>query len=329
MVEYTNGILGNQEMYRIELHLNECELCSDAVDGLEQANNVEAAINKINATILPKQRNTFMPNYMTIAASVALIAVIGISYWFITKPAFNETIAINTPAELIEESLPVEETSVDSEIEQPTEESIVLSESEENDINSAANEIAQSVKDNSTKRTSAEKQKSIIRSKESKPNVPTVAVQEEDVSSDSNDGQPEGNLSESNNTDIGLSEVVQAAPSTARASKKNSANGSIKLKDQKEPSPIGGLAGLKNYISKNLNYPQQAIDNNIKGTVVLNISINSDGSLNSIVVAKGLGFGCDAEAMRLISSGPKWTPQVENGIAIKGNKQIKVKFKKQ
>jgi len=325
LIDYSNGVLGNQEMYRLELHLNECELCSDAVDGLEEAANFEAAINKINATILPKSRSAFAPTYINIAASIALIVVFGLSYWFITKPEINETIALNTPIKISEESNdPLFNKEPDSivVIDNNQNEEIAI-EPEAIEADEEVIKIATTQANNEVKFEASSKQKSIIRQKEIEQSEPTLAVADDETVA------LEEVISGPTDSNIILSETVQPIQGAARAEKKASAAPPTTLKDQKEPSPIGGMAALKSYLEQNLVYPQQAIDNNIKGTVVLIVSINSDGSINSIEVSKGLGFGCDAEAMRLISTGPKWTPKVENGKAKRANTQVKVKFKKQ
>ncbi len=325
LIDYSNGVLGNQEMYRLELHLNECELCSDAVDGLEEAANVEAAIHKINATILPKSRSAFAPNYINIAASIALIAVLGLSYWFITKPEINETIALNTPTKISEESnVPLANKEPDSivVIDNNFNKEIAI-EPEALEEDQEVIKIATIQANNGAKSKASSKQKSSIRQKEIEAAEPTLAVADDETIA------LEEVISDPTDSDVILSETVQPIQGAARAAKKVSIAPPITLKDQKEPSPIGGTAAFKSYLEQNLVYPQQAIDNNIKGTVVLMVSINSDGSINSIEVTKGLGFGCDAEAMRLISTGPKWTPKVVNGQAIRANKLVKVKFKKQ
>ncbi|MCF6361604.1 MAG: TonB family protein, partial [Cyclobacteriaceae bacterium] len=177
---------------------------------------------------------------------------------------------------------------------------------------------------------SSAKQKPLIPQKEIELTEPLVAVadisgdmakEEEDVS------QLEEIVHEPASEDAGISAEAQPVQSRARVAKKSRSSASVRLVDQKEPDPIGGMASLKSYINQNLAYPQEAIDNNIKGTVVLEVSINTDGSIAHITVSKGLGNGCDAEAMRLISTGPKWIPKVENGKAVKSSRQVKIKFK--
>ena len=70
--------------------------------------------------------------------------------------------------------------------------------------------------------------------------------------------------------------------------------------------PENGFPTLRQYIRDNLKYPDDARKNNIKGKVTLRFRIQPDGSLFNFQVKKGLGHGCDEEAIRLLKEGPKW-----------------------
>ena len=323
LLDYTNGVLGNDEMYRLELHLNECELCSDAIEGVSNINHPKNILDVINAEIRPSKKETFSPNYMAIAASITLIAVFGLSYWLITKPEIKETVAINLPNETSEESaIPLVNKGSDSvsTIESPNEEIALEEEGIEEDVE--INIYNTQITGNEVKLEASSKQKSIVRQKEIEPAEPTLAAADEETT------EFEEVISSTVDSGISLSETVQPVQGAARAAKKTSTTPQITLKDQKEPLPIGGMSAFKGYAEKNLIFPQQAIDNNVKGTVVLEVSINPNGSINNITVLKGVGYGCDAEAMRLISTGPLWTPKVLNGEAVIGSRQVKIKFKK-
>ena len=74
-------------------------------------------------------------------------------------------------------------------------------------------------------------------------------------------------------------------------------------------------------------YPQQALDNNTKGTVVLEITIAPNGAISGIRVIKSVGDGCDEEAKRLVLTGPQWLPAVVEGNPIETKTEIKVRFR--
>lgn len=79
-----------------------------------------------------------------------------------------------------------------------------------------------------------------------------------------------------------------------------------------QPSYPGGATAWKQFINKNLHYPQEAIDKEIKGTVVLQFVVNADGSLANIEAISG-PKELKAEALRLIKASGNWLPAIVNG----------------
>ncbi|MEM7297263.1 MAG: TonB family protein [Bacteroidota bacterium] len=94
-----------------------------------------------------------------------------------------------------------------------------------------------------------------------------------------------------------------------------------------EPSkPRGGSKEFKKYLETQLQYPASARENEIEGTVTLQLTISSDGSISNIDVKKSVGYGCDEEAIRLVREGPPWRPAVSNGNRVEDKARVKVKF---
>ncbi len=92
------------------------------------------------------------------------------------------------------------------------------------------------------------------------------------------------------------------------------------------PSFPGGQNALDSYISKNMNYPQPAIDNGIEGVVNVAFSVKSDGSIGSIKIVRMIDPDLEQEAIRLVKNMPKWTPAEKNGSAVDEVVTIPVKF---
>lgn len=90
--------------------------------------------------------------------------------------------------------------------------------------------------------------------------------------------------------------------------------------------PVGGTKSYKEYLETNLQYPEEALANNIEGTVVLELKISTDGTVSDITVKRSLGYGCDAEAIRLVREGPKWTPARKGEERLEDKVRVRVKF---
>ena len=93
------------------------------------------------------------------------------------------------------------------------------------------------------------------------------------------------------------------------------------------PQFPGGEKALMEYIAKNLTYPQEARDKGVEGRVFIGMVIEKDGSVSNVKVLRGISQECDAEAVRVISSLPKWKPGKMKGEPVQVSYQIPINFK--
>ncbi|MCG6187769.1 energy transducer TonB [Maribellus maritimus] len=94
----------------------------------------------------------------------------------------------------------------------------------------------------------------------------------------------------------------------------------------KLPEYPGGKEALKKYIEKNLAYPEEAVAHRVEGIVYLVAEINDNGDVEGIQIQKGLGYGCDEEATRLIKN-IRFGGVKNQGIRLKTKKRFKINFK--
>ena len=78
------------------------------------------------------------------------------------------------------------------------------------------------------------------------------------------------------------------------------------------PEFPGVYAALAMYLQRNIHYHNSASENGIMGRVFVNFIVEKDGSLTDITVSKGIGFGCDEEAVRVLKKSPKWSAGIQN-----------------
>ena len=96
---------------------------------------------------------------------------------------------------------------------------------------------------------------------------------------------------------------------------------------QKPPSFPGGEAELFKYLSKNIDYPALAKENNISGVVPLTFVVGKDGTVSDVQILRDIGGGCGKEAVRVVKAMPKWSPGEANGHAVKVRYTLPVRFK--
>ena len=93
------------------------------------------------------------------------------------------------------------------------------------------------------------------------------------------------------------------------------------------PTPSGGMAAWNNYLSENLKYPAQAKEMGVEGTVIAVFVINTDGSITDVELLRGIGAGCDEEAVRVIQNAPNWEPGKQRGQAVRTRMRLPIRFK--
>ena len=93
------------------------------------------------------------------------------------------------------------------------------------------------------------------------------------------------------------------------------------------PEFPGGVNALISHVGHNIVYPAEAKEKEIQGRVFVGFVVEKDGSISNVKVLKGIGGGCDEEAVRVISSMPKWKPGMQKGKPVRVSFQIPIYFK--
>lgn len=91
-------------------------------------------------------------------------------------------------------------------------------------------------------------------------------------------------------------------------------------------TPEGGRKVFKQYLEKNVKYPEQALKNRVEGKVTIQFTIGTSGQLSDFRVIRGIGYGCDEEVIRLIKEGPKWYPTKKNEAPIRDRVRVRMRF---
>lgn len=95
------------------------------------------------------------------------------------------------------------------------------------------------------------------------------------------------------------------------------------------PEYPGGGEALYKYIAENIHYPEQAKADGIEGRVVVQFTVMDNGDIVNVEVAKGIGGGCDEEAVRVVKGMSKWKPAIYEGKAVNVQYCIPINFKLQ
>ena len=93
------------------------------------------------------------------------------------------------------------------------------------------------------------------------------------------------------------------------------------------PEFPNGQEALMLYIAKQVKYPAEAKKAGAYGRVFIGFIVEPDGSLSDFKVLRGIGYGCDEEALRVVKSMPKWQPGMHRGKAVRVQYLVPVNFK--
>ncbi|MDO8896234.1 MAG: TonB family protein [Bacteroidales bacterium] len=92
------------------------------------------------------------------------------------------------------------------------------------------------------------------------------------------------------------------------------------------PEFPGGAGKMMEFIARNIKYPPMARESGIQGRVFVNFVVEPNGSVSNVKVLRGIGGGCDEEAIRVVESMPKWTPGRQRGKAVRVSFNLPVRF---
>lgn len=92
-------------------------------------------------------------------------------------------------------------------------------------------------------------------------------------------------------------------------------------------SPKGGMPAFYKYVFDKMKYPPQARRMGIEGKVFVEFVIGKDGAISDVRAVKGIGAGCDEEAVRVIQGAPAWSPGKQRGKSVKQRMVLPITFK--
>jgi len=110
--------------------------------------------------------------------------------------------------------------------------------------------------------------------------------------------------------------AIEAAPKTDE----------VFISVEQYPEYPGGLEAMRSFLSKNLAYPRAASSAGVSGRVYVSFVVNTDGSLTDVQVLKGIGFGCDEEAVRVVKKMPSWKPGKQSGRSVRVKFNLPISF---
>ena len=150
---------------------------------------------------------------------------------------------------------------------------------------------------------------------EAAPKIPILSDQidvvDDNIKIDDNLFQ---NLEDDANSGVEIMDYIESAPEEETIEEEAIP---FQLVEEK-PSFNGGDANeFSKWVNSRLVYPEIAKENGVQGRVTLQFTVNADGSVYNVKVLRGVDSSLDKEAVRVVSSSPKWKPGKQRDRAVK------------
>jgi protein TonB len=131
----------------------------------------------------------------------------------------------------------------------------------------------------------------------------------------------------------GVEDIMIIIPPAAGVGSEKSSPVEVKIKNEETflnveqaPQYTGGAEAMASFLQKNLKYPMQASRAGIQGRVFVQFTIGSDGKVENVAALKGIGFGCDEEAVRVVKMMQNWMPGRQAGIPVRVRFTLPISF---
>ena len=355
---YQSKALSADELNLVEDHINTCELCADASEGINQMsdkNKLESIVSEINNNLkkgLKEEEISSKPavfltqnRIMYVAAAASIIILVGLFSYF--QFFMNQAEQLGLAEEIKQnKELPVPSPKA----EQITTEEYILEKEE----------IRKSSKSNASKTAVIKQEKQTVATKESlqekgadyRPPMEKIKSADSGTKAFSiteKNSQKQDEIWENESRDIASTQPIEyyisgitiseefddefgIETSTENqdeglAKNKISRKGKGTKENEKQyqnknhffeavsqnPEFPGGQIGLFKYLEENLKYPVVAKKLKIQGSVLVSFIVEENGQISSVKMLRGIGGGCDEEAVRVISEMPTWKPAEKDG----------------
>lgn len=130
-------------------------------------------------------------------------------------------------------------------------------------------------------------------------------------------------------TTLSVLAILLTVNTTAMAQNNKTAKDKVYEKAEIMPEFPGGEQAMMDFVAKNVTYPKEAMEKEISGRVMVGFIVEKDGSISDVKVVKGIGGGCDEEAVRVVKAMPKWIPGNDKGKPVRVHYTLPLTFKLQ
>ncbi|MDP4292302.1 MAG: energy transducer TonB [Bacteroidota bacterium] len=158
------------------------------------------------------------------------------------------------------------------------------------------------------------------------PSTPTISLIDQIAIKAMNDNTNPTDTTTNNKKDTVSSNVLGGGSGATRKAEPDLEEPTSFTIIEEKPVYPGGTDAMLKFLGSNLKYPHIAKEAGILGTVIVSFIVEKDGSITNVKIVRGLGGGCNDEAIRVISMMPKWSPGKQRSKPVRCQCHIPINF---
>lgn len=337
------GKLNPKEQQQLDLHLESCELCSDALKGIQLVkapDNLDKALSAMRQKIVTpnhdRTKKSSKKELNTVILAVAASVVLLMGIWFLINYMFRPAEKVLLASQQINTELPTLPSMPKGNAKSGTE-----------------NFHSEKLTDKAQKKSELEEKKNLTPSSKALVQKPPSPGNSKTIHSFYDETKNDASIQKAEKTtDIASTQPIEVY----YAGMEVTVSSNTILNDQAPDLTInqtektldkdlqaehffssfdqmayfqGGEKKFKSWLSKNINYPKPAALEKIQGTVYLSFIIETNGKISNVLLRRGIGGGCDEESVKVISQMPPWNPALKDGQPVRVLMFLPIRFQLQ
>ena len=318
--KYLRGELSPKEMHQLEMKALNDPFLAEALEGADsiESNDFTNDVASINRKIKTKTAKKY---YWPLRIAASLLLLVAVTYLVIRNSPESDLLALEKSSQTRGDSIVNEQ---ETKSEQQLSPDTVTKESKLNEETLLSLKTEDKPKANTAVKPDEIKNQSQPQETDKIPK-PTLVIEADVITEDKEvvaEKTSETELAHVNEAEKIKGQRIETRRAKSETLKKSSPSSlSGASSDSAIPvdhstttaKPSIDYEEYLKYLKANVKYPKAAADNNIIGEVIVSFLVNSDSTLSDFKIDKSIGFGCDEELIRVIQSGPVWTPGLIEG----------------
>lgn len=330
LLRYMNDTMTSEERYKLERELERDPFLQEAFEGLSElkASEIDRNVRGMDVISGKKRLSLGFLKYVAFAAGIALMIVTG--YWAFQNINFSKEQIVKNEQDTLDQKFrePYKHVTVVDTID-----SLAVDSSKQFVADAGLNKptIIQGQQANGSGNLSGQivmiEKSSTLKETAKKKAALTNVIPQTLSNAEENNNKAEA-ISIQANQPNGVEEIVSESTTTddSREDMEEPLNALKRPGVNAQPQPLGGNTLFRNYIDNNTKYPT-GIKNLRKEYVKIRFKISRSGEPINFVIEKSPDDAFSQEAIRLIKSGPKWSPEIKDGIPVESEVTLKINFK--